>query len=137
MTSLTRGHKGHSRRPIGTEQVRAIMSMRRQGMTCAQVAKTLGVGESTVARYSGAWWQKEGSKKFERQRKKGEKALRQRSAKVKKASKPTKPAKSDVLSTEQIDYINKIYRSGNLNSGTFVGNLFIRIGKFFGGHYPV
>jgi hypothetical protein len=120
------------------------MTLRRRGLTCAEIAKTLGLGESTVARYSGAWWQNEGSKKFSRQRKKGEtgRSLRNtKTAKVTKAKESPKqsptPDAVPHLTDEQISYINGIYRSGDLNTGTFIGNLFIRIGKFFGGHYPV
>lgn len=127
MTSQTRGH--NSRKPITNEQVRALLSMRRRGMTCEAVSKALGIGESTVARYSSAWWQSQGSKKFSRNRK---------TVKTKTETIKLETAKPNVeLTSEQIEYINNIYRSGNLNSGTFIGNLFIRIGKFFGGHHSV
>jgi len=66
------------------------------------------------------------SKKFSRNRK----AVKVNTEKPKSVNYPE-------LTSEQIEYINNIYRSGNLNTGTFVGNLFIRIGKFFGGHNPV
>jgi hypothetical protein len=128
MTSPTRGRKKENgRRPITVEQIRALMSMRRLGMTCTEVAKELNIGESTVARYSSAWWQTEGSKKFNRIRNPNEKV------KVKQ----DKPSENVELSSEQIEYITNIYRSGNYASGTFIGNLFIRIGKFFGGHHSV
>jgi hypothetical protein len=128
MTSPTRGRKKENgRRPITVEQIRALMSMRRQGMTCTEVAKELNIGESTVARYSSAWWQTQGSKKFNRIRNPNEKV------KVKQ----DKPSENVELSSEQIEYITNIYRSGNYASGTFIGNLFIRIGKFFGGHHSV
>jgi len=126
MTSQTRGLS--SRKAITNEQLSALMSMRRRGMTCRAVSKALGIGESTVARYSSSWWQSQGSKKFKRYRKE------------KVVSTKLKATKSDVnpeLTSEQIEYINRIYRSGNFNYGTFIGNLFIRIGKFFGGHNPV
>ena len=130
MTSLTRGRKKrYSRNPITPEQIRALMAMRRQGMTCIEVAKQLNIGESTVARYSSAWWQSEGNKKFARTRNPEEKVrIKQKAPEVKK---------NVELSSEQIEYINNIYRSGNYASGTFIGNLFIRIGKFFGGHHSV
>lgn len=121
MTSQTRGHKSHSRKSISQEQIRALLAMRRRGMTCEAVSKALGIGESTVARYSSAWYQNVGKKK--------------RFEKTDKPEKAVKPEKE--LTSEQIEYINSIYRSGDLNSGTFIGNLFIRIGKFFGGHNPV
>lgn len=115
MTSQTRGHKSHSRKGITQEQIRALLAMRRRGMTCEAVSKALGIGESTVARYSSAWYQNVGKKK-----------------RFENTEKPEKE-----LTSEQIEYINSIYRSGDLNSGTFIGNLLIRIGKFFGGHNPV
>lgn len=122
MTSQTRGHNG--RKAITNEQLRALMSMRRRGMTCEAVSKALGIGESTVARYSSAWYQN--SKKLDGHRK----AIKVNTEKPKSVNNPE-------LTSEQIEYINRIYRSGNFNSGTFIGNLFIRIGKFFGGHNPV
>jgi len=129
MTSLTRGPKSHSRRPITQEQMRALISMRRSGMTCKEVAEQLKLGESTVARYSSAWWQNEGSKKFARVRNPKKKV------KIKQAQPEAK--KNVELTSEQIEYINAIYLSGNQSSGTFIGNLFIRIGKLFGGHHSV
>ena len=123
MTSQTRGHK---RKALSKEQVRALLSMRRRGMTCEAVSKALGIGESTVARYSSSWWQGQGSKKFSRNRKA-----------IKVNTEKSKSVNSPELSSEQIEYINNIYRSGNLNTGTFIGNLFIRLGKFFGGHHSV
>lgn len=133
MTSPTRGHnKSHSRRPIKSEQIRALLAMRRRGMTCEEVAKQLGLGESTVARYSSAWFQKHGNKHHSRQPK------AEKTTKVTKTAQPKQAAKpKQQLSNEQVDYINKIYSSGNYSSGTFIGNLFIRIGKFFGGHHSV
>lgn len=126
MTSQTRGVKSHSRRAITQEQMRAVISMRRSGMTCKEVAEQLNLGESTVARYSSAWWQSEGNKKFKRSRTK----------KITVKRSPAETAHPE-LTSEQIEYINNIYRSGNYCSGTFIGNLFIRIGKFFGGHHSV
>jgi hypothetical protein len=35
------------------------------------------------------------------------------------------------------DYIKKIYESPPIDKGTFIGNLFIKIGKFLGGHHSV
>lgn len=138
MTSPTRGpNKGHSRRAISPDRVRALMSLRRRGMTCAEIAKTLGIGESTVARYSGAWWQSEGSKKFHRQKKRAGSQSRKRVTESNKKVPVAVPTTNAELTSEQIEYINEIYRSGDLNTGTFVGNLLIRIGKFFGGHNPV
>lgn len=132
MTSLTRGPKSHSRKSLSKEQIRALMAMRRRGMTCEAVSKALGIGESTVARYSSAWWQKDGSKKFQRS---GGKPMKINSPKPKE--KPKAIEANQELTSEQISYINGIYRSGNLNTGTFIGNLFIRLGKFFGGHHSV
>ena len=150
MTSLTRGPNNHSRKAIGKEQVRALMAMRRSGMSCSQVAKELKIGESTVARYSSAWWQKEGNKKFAEELKnvRSSNLKKARVIKSKKAAAPKRVnevkkvgeiSKADApqLSQEQIDYIRKIYQSRTHASGTFIGNLFIRIGKFFGGHHSV
>jgi DNA-binding NarL/FixJ family response regulator len=126
MTSLTRGPKSHSRVRITDEQIRALLAMRRSGMTCKEVADQLCLGESTVARYSSSWFQKQGTKK----------PKRASGAKKVKVKQDTPEVKTE-LTSDQIDYINNIYRSGNYCSGTFIGNLFIRIGKFFGGHHSV
>ena len=135
MNSLTRGH---DRTKISKSVVNQIFALRREGYTCAQIAKMTNTGESTVARYTSDWYQREKKRGFVAYR--GVKETNRIVAPKDYAedivlNKETK--KKEQLSPEIIEYINNIYLSGNVRSGTFIGNLFIRIGKFFGGHNSV
>lgn len=125
MNYLTRGH---SRLKLNTSVVRQIYALRKSGYTCAQIAQMTGTGKSTVARYTT------GMKIEPVEQIKPVAPVKP----VKKAAKKSvqKPVQNN-LSPEALDYIRKIYQSRNEKSGTFIGNLFIRIGKFFGGHNPV
>jgi hypothetical protein len=89
-----------------------------------------GAGRSTVARYTT------GMKIEPVQPVQPVQPVKQ-TAKKKAAKKPVQKPVTNGLSPEAIDYIHKIYQSRNYESGTFIGNLFIRIGKMFGGHNPV
>jgi len=112
MQSQTLGLKHTPNKRLSGQQIQHMMSLRKQGLTCKQITEITGIGESTVARYTSDWYQK----------KKGGIA-------------ELKPKKE--LSPEAIAYINQIYRTEPKPRGTKIGNLFILIGKFFGGHYPV
>jgi len=112
MNSQTLGLKHTPNKRLSSQQVQRMMTLRKQGLTCKQITEITGIGESTVARYTSDWYQK---------KKGGIAELRPRKE----------------LSPEAIAYINQIYRTEPKPRGTKIGNLFILIGKFFGGHYPV
>ena len=119
--------RGHSRVKLKTSVVQQIYALRKSGHTCSQIAQMTGAGKSTVARYTT------GMKIEPVQPVQPAK----RATKKKVAKKPVQKPVTNGLSPEAIDYIRKIYQSRNEKSGTFIGNLFIRIGKYFGGHNPV
>jgi hypothetical protein len=122
--------RGHSRVKLKTSVVRQIYALRKSGYTCSQIAQMTGAGRSTVARYTT------GMKIEPVQPVQPVQPVKQ-TAKKKAAKKPVQKPVTNGLSPEAIDYIHKIYQSRNYESGTFIGNLFIRIGKMFGGHNPV
>lgn len=136
MNSPTLGHKRVKLKP---SVISKIKSLRQDGYTCSQIAQMTGTGESTVARYTSDWYQSQKKKGFVAHRG----VLRQTNHIVSQPKDYAPNVKFEnvygqkQLSPDVIDYINAIYRSGNFKSGTFIGNLFIRIGKFLGGHNPV
>lgn len=121
--------RGHSRVKLKTSVVRQIYALRKSGYTCSQIAQMTGAGKSTVARYTT------GMKIEPIQPVQPVKQATKKKAAKRPAPKPAQQTNS--LSPEAIEYIRKIYQSRDEKSGTFIGNLFIRIGKFFGGHNPV
>jgi len=144
--------RGRERLRLKSSVVQQIFALRKDGYTCSQIAKMTNTGESTVARYTSDWYQKQRKSGFVAHR--GVLSKTQevhiaaaeapepepKKAKLKKAAPEVKhnnPPTSNQLSAETIEYINKIYQSRNFAKGTFLGNLFIRIGKFFGGHDSV
>jgi hypothetical protein len=134
--------RGHDRTKISKSVVNQIFALRREGYTCAQIAKMTNTGESTVARYTSDWYQKEKRRGFVAHRgvhQNGKETNRIVAPKdyAEEVATPPVVNKKEQFSPEVIDYINKIYLSGNVRSGTFIGNLFIRIGKFLGGHDSV
>ncbi len=144
--------RGHERVKLKNSVVQRIFALRKDGYTCAQIAKMTNTGESTVARYTSDWYQQQKKDGFVAHRGIGAKMQEVRIAATKapepepKKAKPKKaapkvkrsnPPKNNQLPAETIEYINKIYQSRNTAKGTFLGNLFIRIGKFFGGHDSV
>lgn len=148
MTSLTRGLNGHSRRSLKPSVVNKVMSLRKQGMTCDQIAEVTGVGSSTVARYTSDWFQANVQKRNLKPRgsKRSSEREQQRRAKIaqrveKKIQVATqKPHKQDglqPLAPEVIRYIQSIYESHRTASGNPIGNFLIRIGKALGGNHPV
>lgn len=119
--------RGHSRMKLKTSVVRQIYALRKSGYTCSQIAQMTGAGRSTVARYTT------GMKIEPVQAAQPAKQTAKKNAAKKVVQKPV----TNALSPEAIDYIHKIYQSRDEKSGTFIGNLFIRIGKMFGGHNSV
>lgn len=131
--------RGHSRVKLKTSVVRQIYALRKSGYTCSQIAQMTGAGKSTVARYTAGMEiarYTTGMKTEPVQPVQPVQPVKQ-ATKKKVAKKPVQKPATNGLSPEAIDYIRKIYQSRDENSGTFIGNLFIRIGKFFGGHNPV
>jgi hypothetical protein len=121
--------RGHSRVKLKTSVVRQIYALRKSGYTCSQIAQMTGAGKSTVARYTT------GMKIEPVQPVQPVKQAAKKKAAKRTVSKPAQQTNS--LSPEALEYIVKIYQSHNERPGTFIGNLFIRIGKFFGGNNPV
>lgn len=134
MTSPTHGVNKSGRRPIPESVRKNIVLLRSNGLSTKSIAIGLGVGETTVKRYS-----KSANTVVVKAHKRGDSIIKAhtrgpRSSPVKKTAKP----KSCVaeLTSEQIEYINNIYRS-DYKQGTTIGNFLIRIGKLLGGHDSV
>lgn len=153
---------------LSTNLVNKIMRMRKEGLSCKQIADLTGVGRSTVARYTSDWYQKyvisTGVPRRGHLPKKMQGAVQQSASAVpkpapvevsppvkRKRGRPRKhpvtapvaaatSVKQDVsaaLPPEVLAYVNAIYKSQREKVGNPIGNLFIRIGKALGGHYPV
>jgi len=122
--------RGHSRVKLKTSVVRQIYALRKNGYTCSQIAQMTGAGKSTVARYTTGM-------SIESVKPVQPVQPVKQTAKKKVAKKVVQSPVTNSLSPEALEYIVKIYQSHNERPGTFIGNLFIRIGKMFGGNNPV
>lgn len=127
-----------------------IISLRKEGLSCNEIANLTGVGRSTIARYTSDWYQRHVTEnnltrlgqtpkymKVKQDEKKA--APAKTAAKPTAAPKPTKAKeakKPEPLSPEALEYIKKVYGEPQ-PTGNFVGNFFIRLGKFLGGHDSV
>lgn len=141
MTSPTRGVNGKlGRKPIPADIQRSIILLKSNGLSTKDVAIGLGVGESTVKRYA-----KKTATVAVKSHVRGDKVIKshKRGPRNNPTKKPpetmnsnsVKPATAE-LTSEQIEYINNIYRSDR-KAGTVIGNFLIRLGRMLGGHNPV
>lgn len=139
MTSPTLGLNANNRHSLKPSVRNTLLSLRKQGMTCEQIAKATGVGKSTIARYTSDWYQKNaGQANIKRQGRRKGVPNKKKAAKANVAAqKPQKQEGLQPLSQDAIKYINSIYESHRSATGNPIGNLLIRIGKALGGHYPV
>lgn len=125
-----------------------IISLRKEGLSCNQIASLTGVGRSTVARYTSDWYQRHVTEnnltrlgqtpKHMKVKQHEKKEVPIKATATPAASpKPNKAAKTpEPLSPEALEYIKKVYGEPR-PTGNFVGNFFIRLGKFLGGHDSV
>ena len=134
MTSPTRGVNGKlGRKPIPADIQRSIILLKSNGLSTKDVAIGLGVGESTVKRYA-----KKTATVAVKSHVRGDKVIKlpKPEAKRVKKVKQNAPEVNTELTSEQIEYINNIYRSDR-KAGTVIGNFLIRLGRMLGGHNPV
>lgn len=148
MTYQTLGLKnqhqsGHHLKPSMRNK---IIALRKEGLTCQAISDLTGVGRSTVARYTSDWYQKHTTQSGIPTRGHPPKAVKQAAQKPEKKVKPEKKAEAPEpvvekqlhpLSPEVLEYIDAIMRKHDEPVGNPIGNFFIRLGKFLGGHHPV
>jgi len=159
MTSQTLGLKTmHTpNKRVKTSLRKKVFALRKEGLTCQTIADLTGLGRSTVARITSEWYQDHVDATGIPRRghvPKGRRAnakAKPTNQTVETPAAPESPvytlsvkpepekqeAAAPSLAPEVVSYINAIYASQRERVGSPVGNLLIRLGKFFGGHYPV
>lgn len=131
MTSPTLGLNHNKRHSLKPAVKNKVVSLRKQGMTCEEIAKITGVGRSTIARYTSEWYQKHANQSNVKR------GRRKSAPKVAAVQRPQKQEGLQPLAPEVIRYIQSIYESHRTASGNPIGNFLIRIGKALGGNHPV